>query len=412
MPLRLSTRFAVAAVAVLGSLVSAGAVGAAVTWVRFEDPTCVDDGGTRSSDFVLRCGSFGSFLFDNSEGRSGEFAGDDFQDLLARSTDRAGDQCAPEANGSEIPPTVTDQPVPAGVAWEPCTEGSCFSDPLQAPDDDWIAVIDWQTLHGRSVAHTIAQTSPSAVGLKLFDLAEPGVREIATLERVGDAHILAQLCGVAQDSLEHPPMAINMSFGRMHAADQSECTPQDGELRCQIEALVDHLQDDYGVQAFAAAGNHGELTFPASVPGVLSVGSLELGLFWPGGTSVAAHNSPAEVDLLFPGYGLVLEGVHSGQVWPVPPGSSYASAVATGWLSGYALSHQSPDAQMATLAQAARASELSLEILGTELALRIGGSVLPGSVSLGATRLTHVALGFVPGRFRRCRSPDRIGLEQ
>jgi hypothetical protein len=296
----------------------------------------------------ILCGSYGVFEME-------------FDAQISRGSDEG--PVPPLEEGREVPP---DYPLlasgtPAGVyqrirgggssslflsgkpAPPPCDRGGCFTTPGQEP---WVAVVDWNNWHGWSVGWTILQSSNERVGAALFPLDDPTLTGFFG-QRITDVHLLSELCEVAeileQPAVE-PPVAINLSFGRPRgigdAADE-QCDPS--TLSCQILRVLNHLHDrslelapdrSNAPLVVAAAGNHRELLFPASLPGVVSVGALDLQEFHQLGRVDTSWETPREAQALFPGYGLCLEYPVSGQqaAWPAPPGSSYSTALMSGWL--------------------------------------------------------------------------------
>ena len=225
----------------------------------------------------------------------------------------------------------------------PCDQGSCFSAPGEGP---WVAVVDWDNWHGWSVGRTVLQSSGEKVRAALFPLED---LDLTTWfgPRITDVHLLSELCRLAE-VLElpavEPPVAINLSFGRPRSfADAEDGDCDTSTLSCQILRVLDHLRTRSMELApnranppliSAAAGNHGNLLFPASLPNVVSVGALDLQKFHRYGWAAGSWETPRETEALFPGYGLCLEysvkGVNAA--WPAPPGSSYSAALMTGWL--------------------------------------------------------------------------------
>ncbi|MEM7048487.1 MAG: S8/S53 family peptidase [Acidobacteriota bacterium] len=220
----------------------------------------------------------------------------------------------------------------------PCDQGSCLCDSAAACDCEWIALVDWNHWHGWSLASLMDSVAESEVGVVLFDL-EAGIHGLPTTG-ANDLGVLARLCQVLEVSQSSgPPLAVNMSFGRL-------ATSKSG-LGDEISAALERLSD-HGVTLLASAGNHRELLFPAASETVLAVGSLALPQFLARQSVVQSswetppapwHQPPGKLEALFPSSGLCYSdhGVVDQSAWLAPPGSSYATAMATGWL---ALAHR------------------------------------------------------------------------
>jgi len=231
-----------------------------------------------------------------------------------------------------------------GPAPPPCDGGACFTASGESP---WVAVVDWNNWHGWSVGWTIRQASGGAVEVALFALDDP---TLATFfgERITDVHLLAQLCQLSEileDPDVSPPVAVNLSFGRPSGRDDDpagSCNPT--TLSCQIGQLLEHLRTlsiervperANPTAFFAAAGNHRGLLFPGADHRTISVGALDLQLFHQRGWATGAWETPEAADAFFPGHGLCLEyeaAPGREAAWPAPPGSSFATALMTGWL--------------------------------------------------------------------------------
>lgn len=311
----------------------------------------------------LLCGTYGTFFL--------EF-GSPLSSNLAASVVEARDE------GQEIPPefplVTSDSPTGRFVATRgkragfrstltrsdaptPCDGASCFEAPGRNP---WVAVVDWDNWHGWSVGWTILQTSESQVGVSLLPLDDP---ILATYfgERITDVHLLAQLCHLAEmveDPAISPPVAVNLSFGRSQGLQDFASTRcQSSSLSCQIGQVLEHLvnrsvelapERANPLVVFAAAGNHGKLLFPASDPLVTSVGSLDLQDFHQQGRTQPSWETPDAADALFPGAGLCLEystATGSEAAWAAPPGSSYSTALLTGWVAPSLESQRLPNGQ-------------------------------------------------------------------
>lgn len=268
----------------------------------------------------LRCGSHGSFY-------------------LSREAPATKSAClthgaTPAELGAYPAPADISRVKAAPESWQPCADGQCLTD---RPDGPWVAIVDWNHPHGWSVAETILQASDARVQTRLYALDASGLDTLAAHEGVGDLHVLAQLCRIAEDvesSHLEAPAAVNLSFGRYLAGTEA-CDPARGGLTCTIGGVLAHLRNTLGIPIFAAAGNDGQLLFPAADPHVLAMGSLDVGHLGATGVSRPSPRTPAGVAGLALGYGLFLEEDAGDGVWPAPPGTSYASAVAAGWWAGY-----------------------------------------------------------------------------
>ena len=223
----------------------------------------------------------------------------------------------------------------------PCANGSCLSPPGgESGQEQWIPIIDWNDWHGWTTAWTVNQLSNLPV--HLLPLDDPSFSD-ALGSSVGDAHVVAALCGVmeavAAPNLTPAPPIINMSFGRLPDASEADsgdvCDPE--ILTCQLRRLLDFFESE-GSLPVASGGNHGLTLFPASYESVLSVGSLDLAAFRWNGELIPSWESPQDVSALMPSSGLCLENFPDPDapddmtLWPAPAGSSYSSALLSGWL--------------------------------------------------------------------------------
>lgn len=244
--------------------------------------------------------------------------------------------CLGTTSGREVPSLyLSPPPAPSGGDWSPCVDGSCFGAQEREP---WVAVVDWDAHHGWSVGETILQASDYRVRVELFDLAAPGETLPDWLVGVGDAHVLAQLCAVAERSaLGQPPLVVNMSFGRLPGKEGlSSCQLQASwALECEIRGVLASLAGAHGVLPVAAAGNHAELLFPAADTHVVATGALNLARFADSGAVHASSETPSSAEALVLGYALYLQNPASaGEYWQGPAGASYASAFLSGWIAG------------------------------------------------------------------------------
>ncbi|MCG8456704.1 MAG: S8/S53 family peptidase [Holophagales bacterium] len=208
----------------------------------------------------------------------------------------------------------------------PCPSGNCFQD---HPDHTLpgVAVIDWNDPHGWSVAGVIQSLVGEEASLTLlaFDDSRLG---LSGTPGVTDAHVLEQLCRVLDTPPFTRPEIVNLSLGRPSV--KKSCKTE-SSLECEIDAVVGALRTESHTITVAAAGHHERALFPASSGTVFSAGAVDLhGLAGHGEPSPAAQ-TPAGAQILVPGNGVFVKR-KDGTVWPAPPGSSYASAVASGWL--------------------------------------------------------------------------------
>ncbi|MCH9650408.1 MAG: S8 family serine peptidase [Deltaproteobacteria bacterium] len=320
-------------------LVGGPALADPLEWILV-DSTCTPP----SEAFQLACGSFGTFAFGPGVRTACEDATGNLE--VPNVYPRPG--VLVEAD-EQSPTTETEIPLSANQGGlhqtsaqsreddlVPCADGSCLSPP-GGPNGDqpWIPIIDWGDWHGWTTAWTVHRLSRLPV--HLFSLDDSTVTQ-ALGAGVGDAHVLAALCGVLEavegpNSVPQPPL-VNMSFGRLPEASEADggdiCDEE--QLTCQLRRVLDHLERDQSLPV-ASAGNHGQTLFPASYESVLSVGSLDLAAFGKTGEAVPSWESPPEVDALLPSSGLCLKNsTEPAELWPAPAGSSYSSALLSGWL--------------------------------------------------------------------------------
>ncbi len=229
-------------------------------------------------------------------------------------------------------------PAPAAID---CRPGDACSNSLSTIQGDWVAIIDWDDWHGRTVDRVTRTTMGLAtetvlVALESHVLPSPAITE---------ADLIMTLATVAQavDQGTPPPLVINMSFGRMREIDDPrgiQC-PED-RLSCQVSLLLNHLArpGDNGAPGsvlVAAAGNHQEPLFPAWLEHVVSVGALDFAQFFANHVVVPSWETPLALDFpqaLMPGEALCLNAFIAGDFveWMPPAGSSFASAFFSGWL--------------------------------------------------------------------------------
>lgn len=320
-------------------LASGPALADPLEWILV-DSTCTPP----SEAFQVACGSFGTFAFGSGVRTACEDATGNLETpkVYPRPGILVETDSTPPATETEIPLTSNQGGLSQASARSreddlvPCADGSCLSSPGgPTGDQPWIPIIDWGDWHGWTTAWTVQRLSRLPV--HLFALDAPNVTQ-ALGTGVGDAHVLAALCGVLEafegtSSVPAPPL-VNMSFGRLPETSEADggdsCDPD--LLTCQLRRVLDHLERGRSLPV-ASAGNHGQTLFPASYQSVLSVGSLDLSAFSHTGEAVPSWESPPEVDALLPSSGLCLKNSSEPpSLWPAPAGSSYSSALLSGWL--------------------------------------------------------------------------------
>jgi hypothetical protein len=317
---------------------------------------------------VVACGRVGSFVF-------------------GRSSLHYDGPCN-TVGASEVPSPIPVEPAPRLPAAFPCAAGRCLG--RSAAARPWVAILDWPTAHGWSVAAAIREASDQRVDVQLYNLAAAGTLG-QWVPSVSDLHVLVQLCALAAAPPGDRPLAVNMSFGR-HQAAGVDCASSPS-LGCAVGQVLSRLAAE-GTLPVAAAGNHRELLFPAASPDVVSAGALDLAKYQVGQESHPSSQTPQTVRALLPGYGVYLStpAEDGGDpAWPAPPGSSYAAALFTGWLAG-------------TLAGGGKLPDLSqppgarFTPVATEkgFALAWNGVPLPGSELDGPQALLSRALGEAP----------------
>ena len=296
----------------LGSLTVSPVFGQ-VPWERVE-PGCA----TRAAE-QLACGALGTYSFGSS-----------------RASSPRGAACDPLASGNDVPLALDrDRDSPDGIRGQQSVRETAAT---RATRGIWtelgaVATVDWdQGTHGAWVWVVLDSATNYRVFPDFYFLDHPTVPSIQAVPGASDFHVLEQLCRlIATDPV---PPVLNLSFGRM--LDEAPCASGDS-IPCEISRALAHLRNDRGVTVLAAAGNHGELLFPASDGSTFAVGSLDLETFWPSGNTTPSSNTPSGYDALMPGHGLVrvnhpdLDG-SSVRNALVPPGSSFATAFLSGWL--------------------------------------------------------------------------------
>jgi hypothetical protein len=345
---------------------------APIGWLQLPPECPVGDAtlvaGDGEQPQVVACGGLGAFV-------------------LGKPGLRDDAPCGGLLQGSEAPAPIPIEPAPRLPAAFPCAGGGCLGHAAGRP---WVAILDWRSEHGWSVAATIREASDHLVDVELYDLTLGG-----SLDRlaptVSDLHVLVQLCALAEAAQQRPadrPLAVSMSFGRL---DTGLCGSSGSGLGCSVGRVLSYLREHEGILAVAAAGNDGEMLFPASSPDVISAGALDLSHLQARGEIRASMQTPAQAQALMLGYGLHLSMGSGSPGWPAPPGSSYAAALFTGWLSGTlagGVEHPDP----ATL----RGGRWVPFLTPGGLALAFNGAPLPGSQLQGPRRLLDRALSAVP----------------
>jgi hypothetical protein len=294
--------------------------------------------------------------------------------------------CRTTNGATETPAVIPVERTPPYPPAFPCRQRSCDN---HTPGHPWVAVVDWPTEHGWSVEATIREASDQLVETQLFDVTAAGALD-QWVPSVSDLHVLVQLCAVAEGLKTHPgdrPLAVNMSFGRR--VTEGDCNELGPTLGCAVGRVLSDLAGA-GVLPVAAAGNHHEMLFPASSPGVVSAGALDLSRFEQRQEARPSAQTPDAAAALMLGYGLYLSADGKPPYWAAPPGSSYAAAFLTGWLGGtLAGGGRLPDPP--ALKGAHWAPSLMATTVGG-LTLALNGAPLPGSALTGPRLLLERAM--------------------
>ena len=160
-----------------GTPLGAQAAGTAVSWLQlpvgcqFAAGSFTAAGGEKPQ--VVACGGVGSFVFGKS---SLHYSGD-----------------CPTVGASEVPSPIPVETTPSLPASFPCAMGHCLGRSSARP---WVAILDWPTAHGWSVAATIQEASDQRLDVKLYDLTMTGALS-QWVPSVSDIHVLFQLCALA-----------------------------------------------------------------------------------------------------------------------------------------------------------------------------------------------------------------------
>jgi hypothetical protein len=295
--------------ALLAALLAAPASASTIDWHLY-DADCV--GGAAAVD--IACGTYGRFLILQTSAPPG---------------------CVPRASGGEDPPIypassiVRPFPVAAMRLHDiaPHDAPANMGGPPTQPVTKWIAVIDFDDAHGQSTTWLAGQVAGPDVTAALAPLDDPVLH---VLGDVGDFHVLARLCEIAQDvdgGALPAPVTVNMSFGRrVRSSDPttaSTCPAQNAA--CQVAQVAHHVTLP-GSWLVAAAGNHREGLFPGTLDEVVDAGMVDVNAFLAGIATRPAWETPPGAAATIPGNGLCLDA------WAAPAGSSYSSALLSGWL--------------------------------------------------------------------------------
>jgi hypothetical protein len=198
----------------------------------------------------------------------------------------------------------------------------------------WMAVIDFSGAHGDSTTALAGEIAGSGIDTRAADLDDPALDALG--ENVGDFHVLARLCEIAEmidDEHRSAPLVVNMSFGRAATpSDPVDASCTGDHIACQIAKVIAHLRAR-NVSFVAAAGNHQQLMFPASLSDVLAAGMLDVNQYQSDQTVQKAWETPQQAEGLAPGNAICLD------MWAIPAGSSYSSALLSGWLAPYLRTH-------------------------------------------------------------------------
>jgi len=302
-----------------------------VYWVRVPEGANVQAMGTPET---VACGSLGVFYFATREIRL--FSDREPVGKTAVSSSTAGASAPME--GRETPPSYLSLPGIDAPDWILDDAVSWFGN-RQRP---WVAMIDFGEVpdgdcgacnpanvaaHGHAVAWAIRLLSDERVNVALFPLDENRTFTGSDLSQASDLHFLIQLCELAEYIEQHPmepPLAVNMSFGRVAAGDLGPCDPEvETTLSCQIRTALNALSDR-GIALVAAAGNYQGSQFPAGVDSVISTGRLNLHSY-NGSNYPGVWQNSQGVEAYFPGDGLSLER-EGAPTLSLPSGSSFATA--------------------------------------------------------------------------------------
>lgn len=375
---RRSSRLATLFLALLGLLAATAPALATdvVSWYRFDgcDPS-TSAFASQQTPTSFACGPLGVY-----------YLGD--QGLTYNSS------CLHQVRGEEAPALYLSQHnprfMPSAGKWFPCRQGNCFG----RRNQPWAAIVDWNQGHGWSVAGTLRAVAGSGLDLVLYPL-DPGGSTFDS-QGASDLDVLAQLCAVAEyvdQYPDDPPLVVNMSFGRIYDSGVSSLFRSRGQVALQdeIHTVLRHLQSQLGIHLVAAAGNHARLLFPASDPYVMAVGGMDVEEYVDAGTVSKAQQAPSAAKALLPAYGLYLKEGTASTYWPVPPGSSYASAFASGWLGGF-MADQSLRPSNISLTPS---STLEPVKVSTDYLLILDSQILAGSDLAGAAELAGPALEHV-----------------
>ena len=309
----------------IAAALTLAAPAAASTWHLYR-ADCT--GGTAAVE--IPCGAYGRFLLDQTVAPQGCILQDSGSEtppaypqqgpmhhVFPGGVDDIDDITIPSASRSRTKTRIATRPGPAPAP---------APDPVIVYPGDWIAVIDFNNAHGLSTTWLAGHVAGPTATPRLVSLDDPA---LATFGPVGDFHVLAKVCKVADlvhDRVYPPPATVNMSFGRATRPNEPTSSTCVGHsAACQIAKVIAHVKAG-GTVFVAAAGNHGEGLFPGSLTEVIAAGMLDLTSFVAGGPTRPAWETPSDAEAWIPGNGLCLDA------WSAPAGSSYSSAMLAGWL--------------------------------------------------------------------------------
>jgi len=304
-------------VVLCGLLLATVASGEQVSWSKGGDDCLLPAG------LQISCGYYGTFyIFDGPE--------------------EAQICPGPDAVQGQSEAHLYPLPVPAPIIYDIPPNGVPLGGSGPAPNagfseiGDWIGLIDFGSVnHGLAVDWLTGAIAGPELDRELFFVDDPAA--LADLgDSVGDFHLLRSLCSIVErvdTDGQQPPSVVNMSLGRLAEADDrvdiETCSPD--EIVCQIGLVVDYLRER-GTAFVGAAGNHQRPLIPASLSNVASVGAARISALLNHRAAVPSWES-ASASAIFPANGLCLRGDFAA-----PAGSSYSSAVFSGWLAHSRLS--------------------------------------------------------------------------
>lgn len=300
---RAACRWALAAA--LLTLIPATGPAAGLEWALVDSSCAIPPGVA-----VVSCGTLGTYLFA------------DPLPILACNPDDGGvapDEFYVQPRGIKLSP-ATPVTISSGLV------GTGLRLKTELPPEPLAraVIIDWNDAHGAAVKSVLEQVASGAAYADLYALDAPEL--VAALgSSISDAHLIANLCSLVEEVAAGgvQPAVVNLSFGRYSGEDIDPATCS-GTLPCQIARIFARLVS-IGTTVTAAAGNHQDLLFPARLPGVLAVGTLDVAYFAAHHEAVPSWESPVEVAILLPGDGVCANG-------ELPAGSSFAAPAAAGYI--------------------------------------------------------------------------------